>query len=607
MTTAGSRGAPARAWRAGLHVARYRPRRYLLGGSLWSTLHVVPVLTGLVLKALFDRLTVDGDDVALAGALGLVALYVATVAGRSLVWWSAMVAWPAWWHSVLAYMRGNVLRSLLCDREPPVTRLPGTPGEAVARFRDDAEDVVWFVDIWVDVAGGVVFTGIALWVMLAIDPVVTLMVVLPMVAVVIGTRVLSQRLRRSHADSRSSGASVTSLVGELVGGALALKVAGAERAAMARLRQANAARGDHAVRAQVFLGLIEVCSMTAIEVSIGLVLLLSASDMRTGEFTVGDLALFTTYAGWLTGLPRWTGRMLARQRQATVALGRLGRMLPDADPDAVVAHSPVYLHAAPPPAPVPERRPEDRLDVLEVEALSARHPSSGRGIEGVSLRVEGGGFTAVTGAVGSGKTTLLRAVLGLFPAEAGAVRWNGAVVDDPAHTLVPPRCAYVAQAPRLLSASLEENVTLGWPASREDIAAALRLGALDDDVAELPAGVATLVGPRGARLSGGQLLRAAAARAVVRRPELLVLDDLSSALDVETEERLWSRIAAANLSCLVVSHRLAALRRADRVVVLEHGRVVGDGPLDEVLRDCAEMRRLWREESLVEAEEALGA
>jgi len=605
VTTAGSRGAPARAWRAGLNVARYRPRRYLLGGSLWSTLHVVPVLTGLVLKALFDRLTVDGDDVALAGALGLVALYVATVAGRSLVWWSAMVAWPAWWHSVLAYMRGNVLRSLLCDREPPVTRLPGTPGEAVARFRDDAEDVVWFVDIWVDVAGGVVFTGIALWVMLAIDPVVTLMVVLPMVAVVIGTRVLSQRLRRSHADSRSSGASVTSLVGELVGGALALKVAGAERAAMARLRQANAARGDHAVRAEVFLGLIEVCSMTAIEVSIGLVLLLSAPDMRTGEFTVGDLALFTAYAGWLTGLPRWMGRMLARQRHATVALGRLGRMLPGADSEAVVAHSPAYLRTPPPPAPTPAAGDDDRLAVLAVEGLTAHHPSSGRGIDGVSLEVARGELAVVTGAVGSGKTTLLRTLLGLFPGEAGTVRWNGTVVEDPGSVLVPPRCAYVAQAPRLLSASLAENLALGWPATETDIAAALRLATLEGDVDELPDGTATLVGPRGTRLSGGQLLRAAAARALVRRPELLVLDDLSSALDVETEERLWSRIAAADVTCLVVSHRLAALRRAHRVIVLDHGQVVGDGPLDAVLRDCAEMRRLWREESLVEAEEVV--
>jgi len=597
--------APARAWRAGSRVARYYPRRYLLGGSLWASLHALPVLTGLVLKALFDRLTAGGEDVAVAGALALVALYVATVAGRALVWWSAMVAWPAWWHSALAYMRANVLRSLLCDRQPPVARMPGTAGEAVARFRDDGEDIVWFVDIWVDVAGGVLFTAAALWIMVAIDPVVTLMVVLPMVAVVIGTRVLSQRLRSSHSESRSSGASVTSLVGELVGGALALKVAGAERAAMVRLREANAARGDSAVRAELFLGLLESCSMTAIEVSIGLVLLLSAADMRTGEFTVGDLALFTAYAGWLTGLPRWTGRMLARHRQATVALGRLGRMLPDGDSDGVVAHSPVYLRTPPPPAAVPERGPEHRLETLDVEALTARHPSSGRGIEGVSLHIDRGAFTAVTGAVGAGKTTLLRAVLGLYPVESGTVAWNGAAVDDLAATLVPPRCAYVAQAPRLLSASLAENLALGWPVSPSDIETALRLAALDDDVNELPDGVATLVGPRGTRLSGGQLLRATAARALLRRPELLVLDDLSSALDVETEERLWSRMGAAGVTCLVVTHRLAALRRADRVIVLEHGRVVGDGKLDEVLRDCAEMRRLWREEALVEAEEAV--
>jgi ATP-binding cassette subfamily B protein len=111
------------------------------------------------------------------------------------------------------------------------------------------------------------------------------------------------------------------------------------------------------------------------------------------------------------------------------------------------------------------------------------------------------------------------------------------------------------------------------------------------------------------RLSGGQVQRATAARALVRSPELLVVDDLSSALDVETEELLWRRLAEAAAqgagpeTLLVVSHRAAALRRADQVVVLDRGRVAGCGRLDELLDSCAEMRRLWTEELVVEAEE----
>src|SRR5205085_10573736 len=116
------------------------------------------------------------------------------------------------------------------------------------------------------------------------------------------------------------------------------------------------------------------------------------------------------------------------------------------------------------------------------------------------------------------------------------------------------------------SATLEENLLLGWPATGLALTEALRLAALDRDIEEMRDGLDTVVGPRGVRLSGGQVQRATAARALVRQPELLVVDDLSSALDVETEERLWSRVAASGeLTCLVVSHRRAALGRADQV------------------------------------------
>jgi ATP-binding cassette subfamily B protein len=183
------------------------------------------------------------------------------------------------------------------------------------------------------------------------------------------------------------------------------------------------------------------------------------------------------------------------------------------------------------------------------------------------------------------------------------------VIEDPGTFLVPGRAAYAGQVPRLFSETLRENLLLGWPADGDRLAAALELAVMEQDLAEMSDGLDTVVGPRGVRLSGGQVQRATAARALVRAPELLVVDDLSSALDVETEQLLWERIAGAArdgrgpATLLVVSHRRAALARADQVVVLDRGRVVGTGPLPELLRTCPEMRRLWSEELVAEAEE----
>jgi len=239
------------------------------------------------------------------------------------------------------------------------------------------------------------------------------------------------------------------------------------------------------------------------------------------------------------------------------------------------------------------------LRELRVEGLTFHYPGTDAGIEDVSLVLPGGSFTVVTGRIGSGKTTLLRAILGLLPADRGTVRWNGEPVADPGSFFVPPHAAYTPQVPRLFSLSLGDNLLLGRADPEERVEEAIHAAVLEPDLAAMPAGLATMVGPLGVRLSGGQVQRAAAARMFLRRPELLVVDDLSSALDVETEHLLWERLIAerAGATSLVVSHRRPALRRADQIVLLEEGRVVAMGALEELLESSPEFRRLWERES----------
>ena len=592
---------------------------------------VALLFTGYIARGFLNHLSGE-PGFSLGPALALLALSIVLTVGSLAMNMFTSVSVER--HS-MALLSLNIMERLF--RRPGGLPLPDdrrkarplSEGQCLNTLSNDTVNVPSLFFFLFDSVGMCLSGVVAFSIMYSINAYVTLVVLVPLALVFVAVNLLQRKVEPLAEQARRTAGEVSSMLSDMFNNVQTIKTQAAEAHFIAEFGRLNERRLRAFVKSEVFFTLLKGLNSGLAEIGAGAILLAGAGAMRRGSFTIGDFVLFSSYQVAVLGIFRWGGNLLGEIRRNNVSIERMEALMSPEPPLAPVRMRKLSLAKVPDLDLHVDDASIDPLSRLEARNLSFRYPcrkagdggvegpedvqagtaASSRpfGLEDIDLCIEGGSLVVVTGPIGSGKTTLLKCLLGLLPAEAEHLTWNGREVPrsgelERAGFWRAPRSAYTPQVPRLFSDSIEGNILLGIPRDEADLGALVAQACLEPDLREMPEGLSTPIGPRGVRLSGGQVQRVAAARMFARHASLNVLDDISSALDVETEKKLWDRLMEGrrDRTFLVVSHREALLRRADRILVMDRGRIAARGRFEELREGSELFRRLLREEESAE-------
>jgi ATP-binding cassette, subfamily B, bacterial len=550
----------------------------------------LPALEPLGFRAVFDRIgsVVRGEPdprVLLGPVIFLTVLWLLRY-GLDLG--SALLAWR---------VRLRVHRDLLAEATARLHTLPLAyhqgrgVGETMTRLdRGVGSLMEGLAQLTFQAIPAVIYVAVSLAIMLHLSPILMVLAV----GFVVPPTVLGRRRTARLVDREKAGldrwCNVYDRFQQVLQGIRTVKACGREADEHAQFIESVDAAQREALDSQTVGA--RLSGARTVWANVGRIAVLGAGGVMVlqGRIGTGTLVAFLGYVGGLYGPVQTLLGLYETARKAELGLDAVFGVLDaeDAVPDPVN------------PLPVPDLRGDVEID--RVTFAYGAHTGRGRlALDRVSLTLRAGELVAVVGPSGAGKSTLMDMILRFHDPLSGAVRIDGRDLRSLPQRELRQRIGVVTQEAFHFEDTIEANIRYGTPhASRLEVVAAARAAQCEEFIARLPRGYDTLLGPRGVQLSAGERQRLSVARTLLKNPSIVLLDEPTSTLDVESEIAVQAAIArlAAGRTTLLIAHRLPATLRADRVVVLEDGRIVEEGPPAELLRRAEgryqRLVRLWR-------------
>tara|TARA_Y100001970_G_scaffold259612_1_gene340789 strand:- start:1212 stop:3092 length:1881 start_codon:yes stop_codon:yes gene_type:complete len=413
-------------------------------------------------------------------------------------------------------------------------------------------------------------------IMIWMSPTLALILGIPLLLVIPMVVWFSTRVQRRYRKQRESTGGIVSILENVLSGIVTVQAYNASNFELSRVESESGEYRDQAIHAanlrnRFIPGIYVVAGLS-------FALLVSAGGwlMESGEITVGQFVTFLLISTRMT-MPMFILGMLLNQLQRGEAASKRVFAIIDLEPTIFDREDAMPL--------------ENPITSITFDDVSFAYPTSETNVlNGINLSASSGEFLGVMGHTGAGKSTILKLIERFYEPQHGTVKINGIDINEYAIETVRERIGFVSQDPFMFYGDIRSNVAYAREATDDEIHKALEIAGAWEFVSQLSDGIDTMVGDRGVMLSGGQRARIALARALLKDPDLLVLDEASAALDAETEKRIQMSLFGgsngdSNRITIAVAHRLATIRNADEIVAMVDGAIVERGPHSELLEN----------------------